>query len=190
LSAWGFLGRLGEREDRAMIARISLVLCLGLLGGFSSRADEPVSREDALEEPGLKLSEPIACRNIKGYEDYEPLDEPALTKDEKLFIYLRPQDHTIDPVDDGKFRVHLVEDVNIHRKGQKRVLWGKERIIDYDVKVEYPPKNLYLGTTVSLKDLPVGEYTAEILVHDRLKKDETATATLDFRVVKAGAPKP
>ncbi len=174
-----------------MRARIPLILSLCLLGGSLLNADdEPTPRDDAPVEPGLSLSEPIACRNIKGYEDYEPLDEPELTRDEKLFIYLKPRDHTIEDDGEGKFHAHLVEDVNIHRKDQKRVLWGKEKIIDYDVKVDYPPRNLYLGSIVSLKELPVGEYTAEILVHDRLKKNETATAKLDFRVVKAVAPKP
>ena len=80
--------------------------------------------------------------------------------------------------------------MNIHRKNSKRILWGKKNIIDYDMKADYPPRNLYLGSIVGLKELPVGEYTVEILVHDRLKKNETRTATLDFRVVKAVAPKP
>ncbi len=174
-----------------MSVRILMALSLCLLVSTSSRADDPEPKDvDTPEEPGLKLSEPIACRLIKGYEDYEPLDEPALTKDEKLFIYLRPSDHTIESVDDGKFRVHLVEDVNIHRKGSKRVIWGKEKIIDYDVSVEFLPRNLYLGSIVGLKELPPGDYTAEILVHDRLKKNETVTTTLDFKVVKAKAPKP
>ena len=172
-----------------MSVRILLAASVCLLGFAGARADDPEPKDDTPEEPGLRLSEPIACRSIKGYEDYEPLDEPALTKDEKLFIYLRPFEHTIESVEDGKFRVHLVEDVNIHRRGSKRVIWGKEKIIDYDVSVEYLPRNLYLGSILGLKELPVGEYTAEILVHDKLKKDETATTKLDFRVVKAVAPK-
>ncbi|HEU5115313.1 MAG TPA: hypothetical protein VFT74_01415 [Isosphaeraceae bacterium] len=174
-----------------MSVRIPLILSLCWLSASPLMADdEPAPKDDAAVEPGLTLSEPIACRNIKGYEDYEPLDEPELTKDEKLFIYLRPFDHTIEDAEDGKFHVHLAEDVNIHRKGQKRVLWGKKNIIDYDKTVDYPPRNLYLGSIVSLKELPVGEYTAEIFVHDQLKKNETKIAKLDFRVVKAVAPRP
>lgn len=164
--------------------RVLLPLYLVLL----AQAPDPAPTPDD-EPPHLFLSDPIACRSIKGYEDYQPLEEPALTKDEKLFIYLRPSDHTIEPTDDGKFKIHLVEDVNVHRKGQKRVLWGKDKIIDYEETTEFPLRNVYLGSILSLKELPVGEYTAEIIVHDKLRKDEKATVTLDFRVVKASAPK-
>jgi hypothetical protein len=159
-------------------------LALGLwLLAAPARADDPVA-DDAPR--GLSLTDPVACRSIAGYDDYDALDEASLTKDEKLMVYIRPMNYEFER-EGERFTAHLVEDVNIRRKGQKKVFWARKGVLDYKAESEMPPDHIYLGTTISLKQLPVGEYTAEVVVRDKLRpaddKDAVASKTLTFRVV-------
>ncbi len=161
----------------------SLILTLGLLlvASVGAVGDEPAG-------PPLALSEPIACRAVRGYGDYDALDEPALTKDEKLLLYVQPSNHTIEPVGD-KFRVHLTEDLQIRRKGQKRVLWSRQKIVEFRTESPERPERLYLGTTVGLKSCTPGTYVAEITLNDQLAPGGARTTrSFEFRVIPTPAP--
>src|SRR5581483_5601106 len=139
---------------------LSLALMAVVVGLLPSGADDP----------RLSMTKPIACRAIRGYEDYDALEEPAVTPDEKLLIYVRPQNHATEPVE-GKpaFRAHLIEDVNIRRKGQKKVVLGREKVVELKFESPEPPVNLYLGTSLGLKGIPPGEYEADLILKDQLR---------------------
>src|SRR4051794_7952723 len=74
--------------------------CLAFLASAPAPAqDEPppgagpgpsgrAPRADAENE--LRMTPAVACRSIEGFEDYEPLPDPALTSGEKLLIYYPP----------------------------------------------------------------------------------------------------
>jgi hypothetical protein len=137
------------------------------------------------------MSKAVVCRDIAGYEDYEPLAEPELTSDEKLLIYYRPLHFRVEQK--GKlYRAHLIQDGRIRRKGQKQVLQSKDKMLSYEPKSERPFNQLYLRSIVSLKDLKPGEYEFEIILHDELAKGPPASQTLSFRVVppRKAAPTP
>lgn len=163
------------RRPRSLpIAAVALAAC-----GLAFDDPEPAP-------PRLRLTDPIACRTIRGFGDYDVIegDEPALTRDQKLMIYVQPIDHTFERSGE-KFRAHLTQDVNIRKKGRKKILWGREKVVEYEGESDSPPVNLFLGTTVGLKGLAPGEYEAEIIVYDRLRegREASATRTLSFRVV-------
>ncbi|GIW87457.1 MAG: hypothetical protein KatS3mg108_1781 [Isosphaeraceae bacterium] len=130
---------------------------------------------------GFAISEPVACRVIRGYEDYEPLAEPVIPRTEKLLIYVRSEGHQYERQADG-YRFHLVQDVNIRRQGEKKILWGRKRVVDYEGTSPRPPLQLYLSTTLGLVDLPPGTYEADLIVHDRIGGGEPARRTLTFRL--------
>jgi hypothetical protein len=138
--------------------------------------------QDAGDENRLEMSEPIACRSVRGYEDYEPLDEPVVPRTEKLLIYTRPTGHAYAR-EEGGYRFHLVQDVNVRRKGEKKVLWGRKRIVEYADLSPRPPVALYLSTSLGLKEFPPGEYEADLILHDLIGKAEPARRTLAFRLV-------
>jgi hypothetical protein len=142
------------------------------------------------QKPGLTLTEPIACRKITGYEDYVVLDPPELSQDAKLLIYTRPLGHTYVLTKERKYQAHLVEDVAIRRKGQKKPIWTRKKVVDLLVEFDQPPLYLYLGTSIGPKDLKPGEYEAELIVTDVLTDDPPATQVLEFKVIASRPREP
>lgn len=175
-------------------------LLLGVALSLSTplRADEkarPVPKpskvegEKAAEEEGTLTMDPaIACRSIKGFEDYERLPGPELTSDEKLLVYFRPYGYRIEEAK-SSYHVHLSQDGQIRRKGEKTVLLRKAKLLDYEFTIDHAPYPIYLRNTFSLKGLKPGEYEYDIILHDDLAKTPPVTQSLHFRVIPAVLPK-
>ncbi len=137
----------------------------------------------------LEMSPAVACSRISGYEDFVPLPEAVLTRDDKMLIYYEPSGYEYETV--GKeYRVHLVQDARIRRRGQKKVLQAKDKLLEYDAKSKFPPLNLYLSNTIALKPLDPGEYDLEIILHDRIGKGEPVSQVFPFRVRPVGEAPP
>lgn len=130
----------------------------------------------------LTMSDPIACKSIKGFDDYEPLENATIGPDEKLLIYTRVNGHTVKPAKNDKYQVHLIQDVNVRKKGQKRVIWGRKKIIDFMGESIDPSERIYLGTTIGIKGIAPGEYQAELILTDAFDTDHTTRQVLDFKV--------
>ena len=143
----------------------------------------------------LGMSEPVACLKIDGYEQFEELPAAAITSEEKLKVYYRPSGYKIER-QGKKYVARFVQDGVIRPKGQKKVVWKKDGILEYEARSDTPPEQIYLTNLVGLKGLPPGEYELTITLRDDLrpKSTETATttATLPFRIIPTppapGAP--
>ncbi|MHC5539873.1 hypothetical protein ACYOEI_16765 [Singulisphaera rosea] len=145
--------------------------------------------EKAAEAKGTLTMEPgIACLSIKGYEDYEPLPGPELTSDEKLLVYYRPHGFKVEEAK-SSYHVHLSQDGQIRRKGEKAVLLRKAKLLDYEFTVDHTPYPIYHRNTFSLKGLKPGEYEYDIILHDLLAKTPPVTQSVRFRVIAAEPPK-
>ncbi len=152
---------------------IALTTLIGL-PGWAVAGDDPPAKK-------LAMMPAVACESIAGFEDYVPLDEVVLTRDDKLLIYYRPIDFQHEQV--GKeFRVHLVQDARLHKRGAKAVLQSKDKMVDYKGTFKGLPISLFLSNTVALKPLPPGEYDLEIILHDEIGKGPAASQILPFRV--------
>lgn len=164
-------------------ARLVATLGLALLvGSPACPADDP-------DADALAMTEPVACRSIRGYEDYDALDPAEVTPDEKLLVYVRSLNHAWErPEGQDRYRAHLIQDVNLRRKGQKKVVLGREKVVDLEVESEEPPVNLYVGTTISLKGFPPGDYEADLILRDALRPGSKAVATLSFRLLPRKPP--
>jgi hypothetical protein len=128
----------------------------------------------------------VACTSIAGYEDYERLPGAALTSDEKLLVYYRPL-HYLVAREGATNHIHLVQDGQIRRRGEKKVLMSKKALLDYDWKSQDPPLTVYLRNTVALKGLKPGDYEYDILLTDRLASGAPmARQSLPFKVVPPG----
>lgn len=138
------------------------------------------SRHDA--QNGLRMSRGVVCESIDGYEAYEPLPNAELTSDEKLLVYYRPEGYKT-VFRDGSYQAHFTQDAQIRKFGEKAVIRQKKKLLDYNPKNQYPPQNIYLRNTVSLKGLPPGDYELLIILHDELAKHAIATQAVKFRVV-------
>ena len=171
-------------------------LGLGLLLGLPSSPcgtafgqDKPPSEtRKPATKPLLRMSEAIICDTIKGYEDYEPLPGAALTSDEKLLVYYRPLNYRSSMVK-GSYQAHLTQDAQVRKRGTKKILWQKLKMVDYTTpKRDLPPTQVYLRNTISLKGLEPGEYDLIIILHDENNEGRTATQAVKFRVIPADDP--
>jgi hypothetical protein len=168
------------------LARLALLAsCLAATGARPcSSAD---TSDDDPDDGTFGLSAPVACKEVRGFEDYEPLPDAALTADEKLLVYLRPRHYKVTR-EGSKYVAHLTQDGRIRRRGEKAVLWSKKNLLDYKAETDTPPGPIYLRNTVALKGLKPGEYDFEITLYDKIGQSAPAVRTLPFRVVAAPAP--
>jgi hypothetical protein len=140
----------------------------------AGRPDEPASRPGKDNPPpakagGLRMSRAVVCRTIDGYESYQPLPGAKQTSEEKLLVYFRPMRYKVEPVD-NMFQARLTEDAEIRKRGDKKILRQKLKVLDYTAKSKDPPRQIFLRNTISLKGLPPGEYDLTIILHDELDK--------------------
>ena len=66
----------------------------------------------------------------------------------------------------------------------------KKNLLDITSEGRNPPPLIYLRNTVSLKDLPPGEYEFDIILRDENAPGHTATQTVSFKVAHAETVKP
>ncbi|WP_406695363.1 hypothetical protein V5E97_30500 [Singulisphaera sp. Ch08] len=146
-----------------------------------------LKNEDSKEER-LSMTSPVACRSIEGFEDFERLPGAALTADEKLLIYYHPLNYRIVKTGNSN-HIHLTQAGQIRRRGEKAVLLRKENLLDFELKVDFPPNPIYLKNIVSLKGLKPGEYDYDLILRDKHAPTQLAKDTLPFRIVAPAFPK-
>ena len=163
----------------------ALALVVPLIVSAAAATTEDPKPSPRAQRPDL--TDPIVCLSIRGFRDYEPRDEPALRADEKLQIYYEPFNYLI--VRDGPdapYRAHLSEDVRLRRKGGDRVLSRIDSIVDYQPEESEPPTPLFMATTISVKELPPGDYELDLILRDELAEGApTVERTISFRIRRA-----
>ena len=105
-------------------------------------------------------------------------------------MYFRPLRYKIEAGDDGYYRAHVVQDNEIRKKGEKKIVRYKKKVVEYEPKTKDPPKQLYIRNTISLKGLEPGEYDLTIILRDEL--DKTAPPSrqvVRFKVIPAHDPR-
>jgi hypothetical protein len=177
--------RSGDRIRRVDRRRFLEFACVFLALGAAppdSGEKEPIKSED---DGSFGIIGLTACREIRGYEDFEPLPAPALAPDEKLLVYFRPRHYKTASVE-GRHEAHLAEDCRIRRRGSSAIVWSKPNIVEYRPRADQPPREIYIRNTISLKALKPGDYELEIVLHDKIGLGPSATHTLSFQVVAPG----
>jgi hypothetical protein len=140
------------------------------------------SKNAPAKATGLEMAPPIVCRSIDGFEDYKPLPGAAQTSDEKLLVYIRPTGYHTEKVEKG-YQSHLTADGEVRRRGEKKVLRQKKKLLEYKPVYETPERVIYLKQSVSLKGLEPGDYELTIILHDELAKGATATRVVKFKII-------
>jgi hypothetical protein len=149
--------------------------------GASAPSDEEPSPTP--RPGGLRMSRAVVCRTIKGYEDYEPLKDAAQTSEEKLLIYYRPLRYKVDFVD-GYYRAHVIQDNEIRRRGERRIIREKRKVVEYAPKTRMPPGPIYIRNMISLKGLRPGDYELTMILHDELDKGSPPSKqVVKFKVI-------
>jgi hypothetical protein len=139
------------------------------------------------DDGSFGMAAPVACKEIRGFEDYTVLPRAELTSEDKLLVYVRPRHYKWAKVG-AKFEAHLTQDGRIRRRGEKQVLWSKKKVLDYSVKTDTPPQTIFLRNTVALKPLKPGEYELDLILHDEIGQSVPAVRSLAFTIVPVSSP--
>ena len=112
-----------------------------------------------------------------------------MTADEKLLIYYRPLNYR-SSLNKGQYQAHLSQDGEIRKRGAKKFVRQKLKVLDYTTpKMDRPPELIYLRNTVSLKGLEPGEYDFVITLRDEIAQGAPIRQTVKFRVIPANEPR-
>ncbi|MDX2037474.1 MAG: hypothetical protein SFX72_12550 [Isosphaeraceae bacterium] len=161
-----------------VFATRNLALLAAICTFFSVDA---IARDDERE---FSISEPVFCKEVRGYRDFDRLEPARYTRDDKITIYCEPRGHEIRPVKDGKgYRAHVVTSGKVRKKGRKEVIFEKKELLDYDVTADFPPRAIYLQTILAIKNLRPGDYEFDLTVEDLLDDRRAAKRTVGFTVV-------
>lgn len=141
-------------------------------------------------EDRLGASEPVVCRKVVGFRDYEVLDPAELTKDEKLIIYLEPSGYAVErDAKTDEFHAYLIQDAKLRRKGSEKPIQEEKGFLEYKPRSKEPLGTLYLSSSFSLKDLGPGEYELDLIFRDGLDDSkEPYEQTVAFRVIEPPPP--
>ena len=137
---------------------------------------------DPEEDGTFRVTQPVVCKEIRGFDDYDLLPGAAVTKDDKLLVYFTPHHFKTARVG-KKYQAHFSEGGLIRRRGQKAVLWSREKLLELKSTYDAPPKGIFIKNTVSVKELKPGEYEFEVTLHDMVGDSPPSTRTVPFRVV-------
>jgi hypothetical protein len=146
----------------------------------------PTARSLAFDEKpdALTMTKPVLCLKVHGFASFEPLPAATLTADDKMMVYYEPSGYKIERTKDG-YRASFAQDGRIRKKGSKDPIWKKEKMIEYEPKSMTPPYRIFMRSDLSIKGLPPGDYELDLVLHDQLAKDASATRTVAFKVVPA-----
>jgi hypothetical protein len=172
---------------------VSVALLLQAVGPGQSEKPKPApapaqDKSPSAGEDRLDMAPAVACASIAGYEQFVPLEDAAITSDEKLLVYYRPKHYTIKK-EETSYLVHLSQEARVRRRGEKTVLWSTDNLFDFKFENSVPPAWIYLHNKIALKGLPPGDYDLDITLHDVLAPKMTAQQILPFKI-KAAPPAP
>jgi hypothetical protein len=167
----------------AIMATIIMMVCV-------------ISVSHAGDDPILKLKEKIiqiqnkgelgfrnftACSNIISYGAYVPLASSEIKSGSEFFVYYEPENVFTNKIH-GQYEIWYGQDM-IVLDGEGNILLNKENALDFHYKTQSPVLDLYAKNTLSLGNLPPGDYVFRAVIHDKLKKTR-AQKDYEFKVVK------
>ncbi len=160
----------------------SVFLLAATIAWSLANAAPPKEDVEDVDDGSFGLSTPIACKDVRGFEDYEVFPEAAFTHDEKLIVYFLPR-HFKAEKKGKKYEVRFTQEGRVKRRGEKAVLWTIPRTLEFKTEAETPPKSIYLVNRLALKDLKPGEYDYEILLRDAVSGIKAAPRIMPFTIL-------
>jgi hypothetical protein len=174
--------------------RLSLVAALALAallvsparaqtaGGIPETVDQLKERIIEKENAGkLGFRQFTLYTKIEGFGQIEPAANAKVKGGTKLQFYYEPQDLFTKRAD-GSYQKWFTQDMIVRDANGKELL-RKETALDFNYKTRTPVFDVYGTNSLSLGELPPGDYEFEAVVHDQLSKQE-ARYVFKFEIVK------
>lgn len=161
---------------RSLLSLTIVIGCLSVTPGLIAQQSESKAQ--------FELTKAVLCTEVRGYRDFDRMAEPKLTRDDKLLIYCEPSGFSVERVKpDQGYRAHLTSSGRIRRRGKKEKLFERKDLLDYDVTAAFPPKRIYLKTSLQIKGLSPGDYEFDLIVNDALDETNSVTQVVPFTVI-------
>ena len=171
-------------------------LCLALLltvavvsvSPFTARAasDAPASVDQLkeqiidLENAGtLSIEQFTLCSKIGGFGQCEAVTGTKVTKGTELLFYYEPKNSSTQRSGDT-YRRWFTQDMIVRDSTGKELL-RKDQALEFNYKTKRPVMDVFVQNTLTLGDLPAGNYSFEAVLHDQLSK-QTANHVFKFEI--------
>jgi hypothetical protein len=130
-------------------------------------------------EMPLEISKVVFCKEIRGFDDFVPLESEEVSVGTELLIYIEPINVRIMKQPGGKYLVRFSEDMKITNE-EGKVMFEKKDWINFQQLSRMP--GLYVFARNSFTDVPAGRYTFEITINDQLaQKSVSQTVSLTVK---------
>lgn len=131
----------------------------------------------------LKVSEPITCKSVKGFRNYERLDPPELTTFDKLLVYIEVSGFATF-TDENQQKARLVQNGKVRAKGSKTVIFERKELLRFEPVSKTGRETFYLSSTVGFTDFSPGEYVLELETVDNAASPERKVIhSIEFRII-------
>lgn len=131
----------------------------------------------------FKVSEPITCKSVKGFRNYEQLDPPELTTFDKLLVYVEVSGFaTFD--DENQRKARLIQNGKVRAKGSKSVIFERKELLSFEPVSKTGRETFYFASTIGFTDFTPGEYVLELETVDKAALPERkVTQSIEFRII-------
>ncbi len=166
----------------------ALAACLFLLSGVVpagaqesevARLKEKIIEIQNKSELGFKNF--VLCKNIIGYGQYVEVENNRVKPGTKIYFYFEPA-NLYTNCRKASYHVWYTQDmILLDEKGE--VVFQKPEALNFNYQTSSPVLDYYATNSLSLGNLPPGNYTYKAVIHDKLKNREAAYL-YDFEIVK------
>lgn len=166
--------------------RIVIILC-GLCGiSHGSYAQDRILQLkeqiiDIQNEGELGFRNFRMCTNIIGYGQYVPSPRPSARPGSKVYFYYEPV-NLFTNRRDGTYQIWFTQDMVLYSDAGD-VLLRADEALNFNYLTTSPVLDVYASNTLDLGDLPVGSYTFQAVIHDKLRNAE-AEYIFRFEIVQ------
>ncbi len=148
----------------------------------TSWADDP-------DESPLTLSKPVACLEVRGFNDYRERSSTEYRPGQKMLVYYTIKGSQFVEDDRGRFRPHLVQYGTVRSARTGKTILKRSKIAEFRAGMDFAPSVVYLTMEVLLDGLRPGQYELVIEAEDRLVEgSKPGSSVIEFSIKKPPEP--
>lgn len=166
---------------------ITLLFILGFffLSTHHSLAEDTVSQLkeriiDIQNKGKLGIRNFTLCSKIIGYAQYTPLSSNKVKAGREIHFYYEPVNLYTER-SKGTYHIWYTQDVILTTQDGKEI-YRAEEILNFNYRTKAPVLDIFATNSINLGHLPPGVYNFKVIVHDKLRKEDTSH-TYKFEII-------
>jgi hypothetical protein len=175
----------GNRNSRWRRLAAGLTLMLLVAAAAQAQDSEAILRLknqiiDLQNRGTLAFREAALCSKVIGFGSYVPLPEPTIQQGGEVLLYYEPVNVFTNRVE-GQYEIWYTQDIVLEGEDGE-ILYEQEDLLAFHYYSRSPVFDLFATNSLSLGNLPPGDYVYKAVLKDQLK-DARANLALAFRIV-------